>query len=209
MRKEAADLAKILCVGDNVSDTCIKDIMDSMVPPTCADGLNISQTANIESQSSAKLKNVDKPRVFGKGEDYALAFQSGKGLNDQLLQRMILGRHLRKENALWCIYDEEKSDINFKDFGKDWPQSRRKPTPSDAKLYWQHLEDREKWIKPRVGGHWFWGFMRNSKRIYEVSKQKDIPFYFSDQDQDLSPEYQTFQSRGPLLHKDAKHAKAL
>ena len=63
MRREAADLAKILCVGDNVSDTCIKDIMDSMVPPTCADGLNISQTANIESQSSAKLKNVDTKQL--------------------------------------------------------------------------------------------------------------------------------------------------
>ena len=64
-----------------------------------------------------KLNNVDQPRVFGKEEDYILALQSGKGLNDQLLQRMILGRHLRKENALYCIYDEEKSDINFKDFG--------------------------------------------------------------------------------------------
>ena len=126
-----------------------------------------------------KLNNVDQPIVFGKEEDYILAFQSGKGLNDQLLQRMILGRHLRKENALYCIYDEEKSDINFKDFGKDWPEDRRKPTPSDAKLYWPHLES-EDWGKNKVSGYWFWGFMRNSKRIYEVSKQKDIPFYFSD-----------------------------
>ena len=119
-------------------------------------------------------------KSFGKEEDYILAFQSGKGLNDQLLQKMILGRHLRKENALYCVYDEKKSIINFKDFGSEWPERRRKPTPSDAKLYWNYLEDTEKWIKPRVSGYWFWGFMRNSKRIYEVAKQKDIPFYFVD-----------------------------
>ena len=74
---------------------------------------------------SHSLKSVNKPRVFGKPNDYALAFQTGKGHNDALLQRFILGRHLRKENALFCIYDEFKSIINYKDFGKDWPSSRR------------------------------------------------------------------------------------
>ena len=50
-----------------------------------------------------KLKNVDKPRVFGKPNDYAFAFQTGKGHNDALLQRMILGRQLRKEKMNICI----------------------------------------------------------------------------------------------------------
>ena len=70
---------------------------------------------------SHSLKSVNKARVFGKPNDYALAFQTGKGHNDALLQRFILGRHLRKENALYCIYDETKSIIDYKDFGKDWP----------------------------------------------------------------------------------------
>ena len=63
MRREAAELAKILCVGDNVSDTCIKDIMESMVPPTCAGGLNVTQEASIKSQSAAKLKKVDTKQL--------------------------------------------------------------------------------------------------------------------------------------------------
>ena len=128
---------------------------------------------------SHSLKSVNKPRVFGKPNDYALAFQTGKGHNDALLQRFILGRHLRKENALYCIYDESKSVINYKDFGKDWPSSRRKPTPPDAQLYWQHLEDPE-WGRKKVGSYWFWGFMRNTKRIVEVAEQKKIDWFFID-----------------------------
>ena len=125
-----------------------------------------------------KLKHVDKPRLFGKPEDYTLAFQTGKGHNDALLQRMILGRHLRKENALYCIYDEAKSTINFVK-PEGWPPSRRIPTPPDAILYWPHLESDE-WKKNRVGSYWFWGFMRNTKRIVEVAEQKNIPYYFID-----------------------------
>ena len=53
-----------------------------------------------------KLNEVGNKRVFGKEKDYALAFQTGKGHNDALLQRFILGKHLRKENAMYCIYDE-------------------------------------------------------------------------------------------------------
>ena len=113
-----------------------------------------------------KLKNVDKPRVFGKPNDYAFAFQTGKGHNDALLQRMILGRHLRKENALYCIYDENRSKINFV-IPEGWTTSRRIPTPPDAILYWPHLESDE-WKKNRVGSYWFWGFMRNTKRIVVV-----------------------------------------
>ena len=128
---------------------------------------------------SHSLRSVNKPRVFGNPNDYALAFQTGKGHNDALLQRFILGRHLRKENALYCIYDETKSKIDYKDFGKDWPPSRRKPTPPDAQLYWQHLED-PNWSRKKVGSYWYWGFMRNTKRIVEVAEQKNIPYYFID-----------------------------
>ena len=127
---------------------------------------------------SHSLKSVKDTMVFNKPVDYALAFQTGKGHNDAILQRFILGRHLRKENALFCIYDEQKSTINFVK-PEGWPPSRRIPTPPDAHLYWQHLEDPH-WLKPKVGSYWFWGFMRNTKRIVEVAEQKNIPFYFID-----------------------------
>ena len=91
---------------------------------------------------------------------------------------MILGRHLRKENALYCIYDENRSTINFVK-PEGWPPSRRIPTPPDAHLYWPILEH-EDWRKPKVGSYWFWGFMRNTKRIVEVAEQKDIPYFFID-----------------------------
>ena len=41
-----------------------------------------------------KLTAVGTLSTFGKENDSALAFQTGKGHNDALLQRMILGRHL-------------------------------------------------------------------------------------------------------------------
>ena len=59
MKKEAAELAKILCVGSDQIGKCVKDIMDSMVPPACAGGLKISQKADISSETSAKMKSVD------------------------------------------------------------------------------------------------------------------------------------------------------
>ena len=59
MKKEAAELAKILCVGSDQIGKCVKDIMDSMVPPACAGGLKISQKADITSETSAKMKSVD------------------------------------------------------------------------------------------------------------------------------------------------------
>ncbi len=59
MKKEAAELAKILCMGNDNIGKCVVDIMNSMVPPACAGGLKISQKADITSESSAKLKQVD------------------------------------------------------------------------------------------------------------------------------------------------------
>ena len=59
MKAEAAELAKILCVGNENIGKCVIDIMDSMVPPACAGGLKISQKAEIKSETSAKLKSVD------------------------------------------------------------------------------------------------------------------------------------------------------
>lgn len=63
MKKEAADLARVLCVGNENIGKCAKDIMDSMVPPACAGGLKISQKAEIKSESSAKLKKVDSVQL--------------------------------------------------------------------------------------------------------------------------------------------------
>lgn len=125
-----------------------------------------------------KLKDVGSEQVFGKPENFALAFQTGKGHNDALLQRMILGRQLRKENALYCEYDEHRSTINFVK-PEGWPPSRRIPTPPDAHLYWPHLEH-EDWGKGKVDSYWFWGFMRNTKRIVEVAEQKKIDWFFID-----------------------------
>lgn len=59
MKKEAKELAVILCVGNDNIGKCVKDIMDSMVPPACAGGLKISQSAKITSQTSAMMKSVD------------------------------------------------------------------------------------------------------------------------------------------------------
>ena len=131
-----------------------------------------------ENMQPPKLKDVGTEQVYGKPRDFALAFQTGKGHNDALLQRMILGRHLRKENALYCIYDEHRSTINFVK-PEGWPPSRRIPTPPDAHLYWPHLES-EDWRKPKVSSYWFWGFMRNTKRIVEVAEQKKIDWFFID-----------------------------
>ena len=125
-----------------------------------------------------KLKDVGSEQVFGKPKNFALAFQTGKGHNDALLQRMILGRQLRKENALYCIYDEHRSTINFVK-PEGWPPSRRIPTPPDAHLYWPHLES-EDWGRSKVSSYWFWGFMRNTKRIVEVAEQKKIDWFFID-----------------------------
>ena len=44
---------------------------------------------------------------------------------------------------------------------------------------WPHLEH-EEWRKPKVGSYWFWGFMRNTKRIVEVAEQKKIDWFFID-----------------------------
>ena len=63
MRKEAAEMATIMCTGSKEVGKCVKDIMESMVPPTCAGGLNISQTANIESETSAKLRSVNTKQL--------------------------------------------------------------------------------------------------------------------------------------------------
>ena len=143
------------------------------------DKVVIGESMSEPHKNSRSLKHINKPRLFNKPVDYALAFQTGKGHNDALLQRFILGRHLREENAMFCLFDEYKSIINYKDFGPDWPSSRRKPTPPDANLYWQHLEDVH-WRKPKVGSYWFWGFMRNTKRIVEVAEQKGIDWFFID-----------------------------
>lgn len=59
MKREAGELAKVLCLGNENITKCAKDIIDSMVPPACAGGLKISQSASIESESSAKMKSVD------------------------------------------------------------------------------------------------------------------------------------------------------
>ena len=116
--------------------------------------------------------------MFPDKKNCALAFQTGKGQNDALLQRFVLGRHIRKKNAIYCLYDEAKSKIDFKR-PEDWPPSRRVPTPPNSYLYWSHLED-PKWDSSKVNSYWFWGFMRNTKRIVEVAEQKKIDWFFID-----------------------------
>ena len=62
------------------------------------------------------LKNIDVHREYEHGDTtnkFVVAFQTGKGHNDALLQRMVLGRHLREENAAWQKYDEHESVMNF------------------------------------------------------------------------------------------------
>jgi len=116
--------------------------------------------------------------MFPDKKNCALAFQTGKGQNDALLQRFVLGRHIRKKNAIYCSYDEAKSKIDFKR-PEGWPPSKRVPTPPNSYLYWSHLED-PKWDSSKVNSYWFWGFMRNTKRIVEVAEQKKIDWFFID-----------------------------
>ena len=128
------------------------------------------------------LKNIEIHREYDNGS-YQVAFQTGKGHNDMILQKMIMGRHKRGENAAWIKYDGSKSKMVFnEDNFIGWPASRRRPTPSDAELYWELIEsvDPDKLNNKHVGGYWFWGFMRNTKRIVERAAVKDIPWYFID-----------------------------
>ena len=87
-----------------------------------------------ESMYKISLKNIDIHREYEGGDTsnkFVVAFQTGKGHNDTLLQRMVLGRHLRKENAAWQKYDEYKSIMNFNEQNFiGWPPSRRRPTPT-------------------------------------------------------------------------------
>jgi len=114
-----------------------------------------------------------------KGKDmskYAIAFQTGKGLNDRVLQNMVTGRKLRKENALFSYYDKKTSIINLPYPEPLTPEQKRRPLPSDSILDWPELNMGSE----QVESYWFWGFMRNTKKIVDVSKQKDIPFFFVD-----------------------------
>lgn len=139
-----------------------------------------------ESMYKISLKNIDVHREYEGGDTsnkFVVAFQTGKGHNDALLQRMVLGRHLRKENAAWQKYDEYKSIMNFNEQNFiGWPPSRRRPTPAEAKLYWEILESEKPhrigkgWIK----SYWFWGFMRNTKRIVEIAEKHNIDWFFID-----------------------------
>ena len=126
------------------------------------------------------LKNIEIHREYD-NQDYAVAFQTGKGHNDALLQKMILGRHLREENAAWQKYDEHKSVMNFNEQNFiGWPGSRRRPTPAEAKLYWELIESDKPYriSKGHIQSYWFWGFMRNTKRIVEIAEKNNIRHSF-------------------------------
>jgi len=63
MQAEAGRVAALVCKGEDQVAKCVTDIIDSMVPPACGDGLTIRQSADIESESSAKLKSVDTAQL--------------------------------------------------------------------------------------------------------------------------------------------------
>ena len=63
MKADAADLAGRVCMNQNNVPKCVEDIMNAYVPPACGDGLNIEQSADIESESSARLKQVDSAQL--------------------------------------------------------------------------------------------------------------------------------------------------
>ena len=81
---------------------------------------NRDEFLNYYSNDLDGLKKKWKMVHFGKNlkdkdmskYDYGL-FQTGKGLNDRVLQNMVTGRKLRKENALFSYYDKKTSIINF------------------------------------------------------------------------------------------------
>ena len=160
------------------------------------------------------LKNIDIHREYEYGS-YHVAFQTGKGLTDRILQQMVIGRHKREGNAAWAKYDVNKSKIVYnEDNFIGWPASRRRPTPPDAELYWELIESTDevdvegvnihnvlvpdKLHNKHVGAYWFWGFMRNTKRIVERAAVKNIPWYFIDHAYLYHQRHSMFEKYGDL-----------
>ena len=125
---------------------------------------------------------------------YAIAFQTGKGLNDRVLQNMVTGRKLRKENALFSYYDKKTSIINLPYPEPLTPEQKRRPLPSDSILDWPELNMGSE----QVESYWFWGFMRNTKRIVEVAKQKNIDWFFIDHAYLYHQRHSLFQKYGDM-----------
>lgn len=67
LTKEAAELAKVICVGKNYPldevAKCAAALRDSIAPKACGGGLKVSQDGSVESETSAKLKTVDSSNL--------------------------------------------------------------------------------------------------------------------------------------------------
>lgn len=98
-----------------------------------------------------------------------LAFQTGKGSTDNLLKEFTE----TTSNSKYCVFDPEK-------YQRDYPNPSgvlKNPTFQYAKLQWSDLINTS---NDDVTAYMFWGFMRNTKSIYDMAIRRRKDFYFLD-----------------------------
>lgn len=98
-----------------------------------------------------------------------LAFQTGKGSTDNLLKEFTENT----SNSKYCVFDHEK-------YQRDYPSPSgviKMPTFQYAELHWPDLINTS---TDDVTAYMFWGFMRNTKAIYDMAIRKKKDFYFFD-----------------------------
>ena len=99
-----------------------------------------------------------------------LAFQTGKGSTDNLLQ-LFVENNLKV--AKYCLFDENNA-------------KRENPSSSGVLKYPPSPQTKHQWVdlnetpEDQVVAYVFWGFMRNTKSIYDKAIQKKKDFYFLD-----------------------------
>lgn len=98
-----------------------------------------------------------------------LAFQTGKGSTDNLLQDFV---SLNTDKAKFCLFDKNNAlKENFTSSGV-----LKNPVSPQTNHLWQELlhtpED--------VTAYMFWGFMRGTKSIYDMAIKRKKDFYFLD-----------------------------
>jgi hypothetical protein len=99
-----------------------------------------------------------------------LAFQTGKGSTDNLLKNFVENN---VKHAKYCLFDEN----NAKRENPSPSGVLKKPPRADTKHMWKDLIDTP---EDQVTAYMFWGFMRNTKSIYDMAIRRNKDFYFLD-----------------------------
>ena len=99
-----------------------------------------------------------------------LAFQTSKYSTDDLLKSFTKNN---SKISRYCTFDEKK-------YMKDYPSPSgvlKTPVFQHAELHWPDLINTS---SEDVTAYMFWGFMRNTKAIYDMAIRKKKDFYFLD-----------------------------